>query len=107
MFAVKSLLFSPCCLPVLEDKVNTLSQFAFRCNYKSSLLLCEGEGERVSSLSDGGTVDGFVGEEWGCGGGGWGVRILSDCLQGSNLLRRQVNQSGGSELDGAHIQRRT
>lgn len=70
MFTVKSLLFSPCCLPVLEDKVNTLSQFAFCCNYKSSLLLCEGEGERASSLSDGGTVDGFVGEEWGCGGGG-------------------------------------
>lgn len=70
MFTVKSLLFSPCCLPVLEDKVNTLSQFAFRCNYKSSLLLCEGEGERASSLSDGGTVDEFVGEEWGCGGRG-------------------------------------
>lgn len=99
--------YSLALVAVLEDKVNTLSQFAFRCNYKSSLLLCEGEGERVSSLSDEGTVDGFVGEEWGCGGGGWGVRILSDCLQGSNLLRRQVNQSGGSELDGAHIQRRT
>lgn len=28
MFTVESLLFSPCCLHVLEDKVNTLSQFA-------------------------------------------------------------------------------
>lgn len=27
----------------------------------------------MSSLSDEGTVDGFVGEEWGCGGGGGGV----------------------------------
>lgn len=27
-FTVESLLFSPCCLRVLEDKVNTLSEFA-------------------------------------------------------------------------------
>ena len=29
-FTVESLLFSPCCLRVLEDKVNTLSEFALQ-----------------------------------------------------------------------------
>lgn len=43
----------------------------------------------------------------GLGVGGWRESILSDRLWRSNLLRRQVNQSGGSELDGAHIQQCT
>lgn len=46
-FTLESLLFSPRCLLVLEDKVNTLGEFACRY-YKSSLSLCEW-GERGAS----------------------------------------------------------
>lgn len=36
-----------------------------------------------------------------------GGSILPDPPWGSNLLRRQVNQSGDGKLDGAHFQPRT
>lgn len=83
----------------LKIKLTHSASLLCRCNYKSSLLLCERGEERAS-----GPVRGP------CGWGGSSASPAESALDrpwGSNLLRRQVNQSSGSHLDCAHIQRCT
>lgn len=46
MFAVKSLLLSPCCLHVLEDKVTHLVSLLCRCDYTINLVYRSVSGER-------------------------------------------------------------
>lgn len=87
----------------LKIKLTHSASLLCNCNYKSALLLCEWESnEQV-----------VKGKRKGEGGGGRKESSVSpaesplDRPWGSNLLRRQVNQSSGSQLNGAHIQRCT
>ena len=98
-FTVESLLFSPCCSTSLKIKLTHSASLLCRRSYKSGLSLFEREEKRAREQQRGL----WVRRESGVSP----AESPLDRPQGSNLLRRQVNQSGGSQLNGAHIQRRT
>lgn len=74
----------------LKIKLTHSASLLCHCNYKSSLSLCE-QGKRSQQPSEG-AAEGLADDEGWAGKGS----SVSACLQGSELLRRQVNQSGVS-----------
>lgn len=74
----------------LKIKLTHSASLLCRCNYKSSLSLCE-QGKRSQQPSEG-AAEGLADDE------GWDGKgsSVSARLRGSELLRRQVNQSGVS-----------
>lgn len=77
----------------LKIKLTHSASLLFRCSYKSTLSHCE-RGEKR------GTAEVFAGRRGS-------AKSPPDRPWGSNLLGRQVNQSSGSRLTGAHLQRCT